>query len=52
MNRLAHLIVLACLLANLAAQAGCTNLGATDSGERWDTEKHLKERDAGANGKW
>ena len=52
MNRSAHLIVLACLLANLAAQAGCTNLGATDSGERWDTEKHLKERDAGANGKW
>jgi len=48
MNRLAHLIVLACLLT----QAGCTNLGATDSGERWDTEKHLKERDAGANGKW
>ena len=52
MNRLAHLIVLACLLTNLAAQVGCTNLGATDSGERWDTEKHLKERDAGANGKW
>lgn len=51
MNRLAHFIVLASLVSNLAAQPGCTNLGAS-SGERWDTEKHLKERDASATGKW